>query len=122
MTMQEKMNIADNVNNNSSSDEDDEDLDQAATADKLKLANQGEILNAARPSSSESEKRLTFNSLPMGESLPEDQEIISELDEEEEEDVWGDVPFWFESNEYQLQLFTGLRSKKRNFDLILTID
>jgi hypothetical protein len=27
MTMQEKMNIADNVNNNSSSDEDDEDLD-----------------------------------------------------------------------------------------------
>lgn len=58
----------------------------------------------------------------MGESLPEDQEIISELDEEEEEDVWGDLPFWFESNEYQLSLLRDLRLKKRNFDLILTID
>lgn len=84
MTMQEKMNIADNVN--SSSDEED-DAVESTTADKLSLANQGEILNARPSSTSSSEKRLTFNNMPSSPALPEDQEIISEEDEEEEEDV-----------------------------------
>lgn len=83
--MQEKMNVADNVN--SSSDEEDMGAQSTSAAAKLSLANQGEILSANvrqdTGNSSDSQKRLTFDN--MGQSLPEDQEIISEEDEEEEE-------------------------------------
>jgi len=89
--MQEKMNVAENLNE--SSDED-------AAAQSTSVANkqhssvggqpQSPEIMRSRPSSSNSssnsEKRLTFDNLPMGQNLPEDREIISELDEEEEED------------------------------------
>merc|ERR1712127_326606 len=93
MNMQEKMNVADNVND--SSDEDDTAAPKSTSvANKLSLANSttssGEF-NKSRPSSSgsssNSQKRLTFDSLQQnGQDLPEDREIISELGEEEEED------------------------------------
>lgn len=95
MNLQEKMNVADNVNN--SSDEDDTAAPKSTSvANKLSLANStnssGEFIKS-RPSSSgsssNSQKRLTFDSLPPnGQDLPEDREIISELGEEEEEDCW----------------------------------
>ena len=73
MTMQEKMNVADNVNN--SSDEEDWGVESTSAANKTSLANQGDIMRS-RPSSSNSsqnsEKRLTFDNLPMGHNLPED--------------------------------------------------
>lgn len=89
MNLQEKMNVADNVNN--SSDEEETAAPSTSVANKMSLANSttssGEVLKS-RPSSSgsssNSQKRLTFDNL--GQDLPEDREIISELGEEEEED------------------------------------
>jgi hypothetical protein len=81
MTMQEKMNVAENVVNNNSSDEEEV---PSTTADKLSLANSTNSRPSSSGSSNNSQKRLTFDNV--GQNLPEDQEVISELDEEEEED------------------------------------
>ena len=81
MTMQEKMNVAENVINNNSSDEEEV---PSTTADKLSLANSTSSRPSSSGSSNNSQKRLTFDNV--SQNLPEDQEVISELDEEEEED------------------------------------
>lgn len=78
--MQEKMNIADDVNDSS---EEEDDPQQAAIADKLALANQAKGTSTRDSNSANSQKRLTFAELDQ--QLPEDQEIVEEEEEEEEE-------------------------------------
>lgn len=91
MNLQEKMNVADNLNE--SSEEEDVAAQSTSVANKassLANSNQPQAEFRSRPSSSNSssnsEKRLTFDNFPMNQNLPEDQEVISELDEEEEEE------------------------------------
>lgn len=86
MTMQEKMNVADDVEEDSSEEEPDTPdraQEKASVASKMALANQGQIQSSSEHASgsAHSKKRLTFGEL---DDLPEDQEIV---DEEEEEDV-----------------------------------
>lgn len=98
--MQEKMNVADDVEEDSSEedrDTPDRAQEKASVANKMALANQGqiqsssgnvqivnamEIIQSDASGSAHSKKRLTFGEL---DDLPEDQEIVDE--EEEEEDV-----------------------------------
>ena len=84
MTLQEKMNVAENVDEDSSEEENDSPQ-KASVADKLALRQPG---NESKPintfeqdtaASNSQKKFLTFGDL---EQLPEDQEIV------DEEDVW----------------------------------
>lgn len=67
MTMQEKMNVAENVINNNSSDEEEV---PSTTADKLSLANSTSSRPSSSGSSNNSQKRLTFDNV--SQNLPED--------------------------------------------------
>ena len=67
MTMQEKMNVAENVVNDNSSDEEEV---PSTTADKLSLANSTSSRPSSSGSSNNSQKRLTFDNV--SQNLPED--------------------------------------------------
>ena len=84
--MQEKINVANDVEEDSSEEEPDTPLraqEKARVASKMALANHSQIQSSSKNSSGSdySKKRLTFGEL---DDLPEDQEIV---DEKEEEDV-----------------------------------
>jgi len=75
MTMQEKMNIADDVEESSSFEDEYESPQKASVAHKLALANQGQTLSTLEADSANSKKRLTFGEIDLQqeqEGLPED--------------------------------------------------